>query len=65
MPLDIDIEAIRQRAAQLLGVSISDLPVAKAQRAAEEIRRYNPPRVDHERPEPEVIKMPGQQADDT
>ena len=36
-----------------MGVSVSELPIAKAQRAAEELTRINPPPVFHERPEPD------------
>ena len=41
------MEAIKRRAAQLMGVSVADLPINKAAKAAEQLMKANPPPVDH------------------
>ena len=42
-PLDIDLDLIKKKAAQLLGVPVEELPIAKANAAAEALMKKNPP----------------------
>ena len=61
-PLEIDLEVIRKKAAQIMGIPVSELPIAKAAAAAEALVAQNPPPV-HETPE--EVKEPEKESTDS
>ena len=46
-PLEIDLSIIRKKAAEIMGISVADLPIAKAEAAVKALAASNPPGVRH------------------
>ena len=46
-PLEIDLDIIRKKAAEIMGVPESELPIAKAEAAAKALTASNPPGMRH------------------
>ena len=46
-PLEIDLSIIRKKAAEIMGIPESDLPIAKAEAAAKALAASNPPGIKH------------------
>ena len=46
-PLEIDLNLIRKKAAEIMGIPESDLPIAKAEAAAKALSAQNPPGIMH------------------